>query len=91
MLGESYVYQQVDFDEDTLKFISKETNGIYFRAKDSKSLQKIYDTIDELEKTKVKVKTFAEYREIYIYLLAPSFLILVIWVILSNTRFLRVP
>ena len=91
LLGERYVYQQVDFDEDTLKFISKETNGIYFRAKDSKSLQKIYDTIDELEKTKVKVKTFAEYREIYIYLLAPSFLILVIWVILSNTRFLRVP
>lgn len=91
LLGERYIYQHVDFDEDTLKFISKETNGIYFRAKDSKSLQKIYDTIDELEKTKVKVKTFAEYRELYIYLLAPSFLLLVIWVILSNTRFLRVP
>jgi Ca-activated chloride channel family protein len=90
-LGERYIYQHVDFDEDTLKFISKETNGIYFRAKDSKSLGKIYDTIDELEKTKVKVKTFAEYRELYIYLLAPSFLLLVIWVILSNTRFLRVP
>ena len=91
LLGESYIYQHVDFDEDTLKFISKETNGIYFRAADSKSLGKIYDTIDELEKTKVKVKTFAEYRELYIYLLAPSFLLLVIWVILSNTRFLRVP
>lgn len=91
LLGERYIYQHVDFDEDTLKFISKETNGIYFRAKDSKSLQKIYDTIDELEKTKVKVKTFAAYRELYIYLLAPSFLLLVIWVILSNTRFLRVP
>lgn len=91
LLGERYIYQHVDFDEDTLKFISKETNGIYFRAEDSKSLQKIYDTIDELEKTKVKVKTFAEYRELYIYLLVPSFLLLVIWVILSNTRFLRVP
>ena len=91
LLGERYIYQHVDFDEDTLMFISKETNGIYFRAQDSKSLQKIYDTIDELEKTKVKVKTFAEYRELYIYLLAPSFLLLVIWVILSNTRFLRVP
>lgn len=91
LLGERYIYQHVDFDEDTLKFISKETNGIYFRAEDSKSLQKIYETIDELEKTKVKVKTFAEYRELYIYLLAPSFLLLVIWVILSNTRFLRVP
>jgi Ca-activated chloride channel family protein len=91
LLGERYIYQHVDFDEDTLKYISKETNGIYFRAEDSKSLEKIYDTIDELEKTKVKVKTFAEYRELYIYLLAPSFLLLVIWVILSNTRFLRVP
>ncbi|NQT68067.1 MAG: VWA domain-containing protein [Desulfobacteraceae bacterium] len=91
LLGERYIYQHVDFDEDTLKFISKETNGLYFRAQDSKSLGKIYDTIDALEKTKVKVKTFAEYRELYIYLLAPSFLLLVIWVILSNTRFLRVP
>jgi Ca-activated chloride channel family protein len=91
LLGERYIYQHVDFDEDTLKLISKKTDGIYFRAEDSKSLQKIYDTINELEKTKVKVKTFDAYRELYIYLLAPSFLLLVSWVILSNTRFLRVP
>ena len=55
------------------------------------SLNEIYDTIDRLEKTEVKVKTFAEYRELYIYFLVPAFLFLVIRVVLSNTRFLRVP
>jgi len=91
MLGEQYIYQQVNFDEDTLKDISQKTKGIYFRAEDTQSLQKIYDTIDRLEKTEVKIKTVAQYREIYLYLLIPAFLLLIIWIILSNTRFLRVP
>jgi len=91
LLGERYVYQQVDFDEDTLINIAQKTKGVYFRADDTRSLQQIYDTIDRLEKTKVKVKTYDEYRELYLYFLFPAFFLLVIQVILSNTRFLRVP
>jgi len=91
LLGERYIYQQVNMDEDTLKFISKKTKGIYFRAQDTQGLQNIYDTIDRMEKTQVKVKTYAEYREFYIYFLVPAFLILIILIVLSNTRLLRVP
>lgn len=36
-------------DEKSLNEIAKETQGTYFRAKDSQGLQKIYDEIDKLE------------------------------------------
>lgn len=91
LLGERYVYQQVNMDQNTLILISQKTKGMYFRAADTKGLQRIYDTIDRMEKTEVKVKTFAEYRELYIYFLMPAFLILILRIVLSNTRFLRVP
>lgn len=91
VLGERYVYQRVDIDEGALENIAAKTDGLYFRAEDSKGLQEIYDTIDRLEKTEVKVKTFAEYRELYHYFLVPAFIILVAGVILANTRYLRVP
>lgn len=91
IFGEKYVYQRVDIDEDTLKDIAIKTKGLYFRAENMEGLQKIYDTISKLEKTEVKVKTFAEYSELYTYFLIPVFVILALWIILSNTRFLRVP
>jgi Ca-activated chloride channel family protein len=91
VFGERYVYQQVNIDEATLKAIADKTGAIYFRAENIDGLQKIYDTIGQLEKTKIKVKTYAEYREYYRYLLIPAFVLLGLWVLLSNTRFLRIP
>lgn len=91
VFGERYIYQQVDFDEKTLGYIADKTGALYFKAEDTKGLQKIYDTIDKLEKTKVKVKTFAEYNELYSYFLFCGFAVLVLWIILSNTRYLRIP
>jgi len=78
-------------DEKTLKTIADKTGGLYFRAEDSEGLKKIYDTIDKLEKTEAKVKSFAEYKELYPWFLLPAFVILGLWSILVNTRFLSVP
>jgi len=89
--GERYVYQQVNIDEDTLRAIADKTGGAYFRAENLADLQEVYGTIDELEKTKVNIKTYAEYREYYSYLLIPAFTMLGLWIVLSNTRFLRIP
>jgi Ca-activated chloride channel family protein len=91
IFGERYVYKQVDIDEQTLKAIANETGGLYFRAQDLEGLKKVYDTIDQMEKTEVKSKTFAEYRDLYHYLLLPGFVLLGCWIILRNTRFLKVP
>ena len=91
ILGDRYIYRQVDIDENTLKHVAQKTGGLYFRAEDTGRLGKIYDTIDNLEKSEVKVKIFAEHKDLYSYFLAPAFILLCLWIVLANTRFLRVP
>jgi len=91
LLGDRYVYRQVDIDEGALKSIAEKTGGAYFRAEDTKGLEGIYATIDRMEQTEVKINTYAEYRELYIYVLIPAVLFLTLWCILCNTRYLRVP
>lgn len=91
VFGERYVYQQVNIDEDTLKEIAQKTGGLYFRAENTQGLAAIYDRINNLEKTQVEVKTFSEYNDLYMYLLLPAFVLLALWSLLTNTRFLRIP
>ena len=91
VFGDQYVYQHVDIDEDTLKDIARKTGGLYFRAEDTKGLSRIYNTIGRLEKTDVKVRTYDNYKELYPYFLIPALILLGVWIILSNTRFLKVP
>ncbi len=49
---------EVRIDEDLLKEIASLTDGKYFRAKNEKELNEIYETIDKLEKSKVRVLEF---------------------------------
>jgi len=91
VFGERYVYQRVDIDEEILEKIASATGGLYFRAQALDGLKKIYDTIDKLEKTEVKVKTYDRYNDLYAYFIIPALIILGLWVILTNTRYLRVP
>ncbi len=91
IFGDRYVYQQVDIDEDTLKDIAGKTGGLYFRAKNIEGLEKIYNTIDRLEKTEVKIITFEQYNEFYVYFLVMAFILQGLWIIFSNTRFLEIP
>ncbi len=91
MLGRQYVYRQVDIDEETLMNIAGKTNGQFFRASDVQGLEKIYGTIDRLEKTEVEVKVYSNYRELYAYALVPAFALLCLWIVATNTRFVRTP
>jgi Ca-activated chloride channel family protein len=91
VFGERYVYQQVTIDEETLKAIADNTDGLYFRAEDTEGLATIYDRIDALEKTEVEVKTFSEFNDLYSFFLLPAFVLLAVWAVLANTRFLRLP
>ena len=51
----AYSNQMIDFDESTLIELAEKTGGRYFRATDINSLKKIYNEIDQLEKTKMDV------------------------------------
>ncbi|MFH1726979.1 MAG: VWA domain-containing protein [Pseudomonadota bacterium] len=89
--GPQYVYKQVDIDEETLKNISQKTQGQYFRATDSESLKKVYEQIDMLEKTKVKVKEYTEYEELFPYFIFPALLLILLYIFLSSTLLRRIP
>ncbi|MCQ2342074.1 MAG: VWA domain-containing protein [Paludibacteraceae bacterium] len=52
-----------EFDESTLKQVAAQTGGEYFRATDNKSLKAIYEQIDQLEKSKIRVKEFSKRTE----------------------------
>ena len=91
LFGERYIYQRVSIDEETLRSIADQTGGRYFRAEDLEDLEDIYATIDALETTAVEVDLFAEYNEIYPWLLIPTVALLSLYIILRNTRYLVVP
>jgi Ca-activated chloride channel family protein len=50
--GVEYRSQIIKMDVELMKFIAETTGGRFFTASDTETLQKIYDTIDQLEKTK---------------------------------------
>jgi len=90
-LGSQYIYEQVDIDEDTLKEIARITGGQYFRAVDTEGLKQIYSQIDKMEKSEVKVKEYMEYNELVLWPLLGRLFFLVLEIILTNTRFRKIP
>ena len=82
---------EMHLDEPLLKRIASETGARYFRAQDTESLVKIYGTIDQLEKTELKVTSYHNYEERYVLFLWVSFISLLLYTLLSATRFRRVP
>ena len=62
-MGMQYMTMDSQFDESTLKSIAATTGGEYFRATDNSSLKKIYEQIDQLEKTKMRVREYSKRTE----------------------------
>jgi Ca-activated chloride channel family protein len=63
----------------------------FYRATNRKELQNIYDDIDRLEKTEVKLRRYTTYRPLFQWPLLAAFGLLALELVLSNTRFRRVP
>lgn len=78
-------------DEEGLTRIAEATGGRYFRATDSDSLQRIYETIDELEPSPAEVSEIVEEVELFRRFLAPGLLLLGLQVLLSQTLLRRGP
>jgi len=91
VFGRRYIDVEVKIDEEVLQKISQSTGAKYFRATDSGSLQQIFKTIDGLEKSKINVKSYTHYNEIFSYFLWPGLGFLVGETLLSHTRFRRIP
>ncbi|MCP4649712.1 MAG: VWA domain-containing protein [PVC group bacterium] len=86
-----YQWGVIDLDEDSLQNIAQVTGGKYYRAKDTDSLKKIYKEIDRLEKTKIEVKSYTEYRELFTGFVLLALVLLLIEAGLRYTRFRTLP
>ena len=62
-MGTQYMMMDSEFDEVTLRNIASTTGGEYFRATDNTSLKRIYEQIDQLEKTKLRVREYSKRTE----------------------------
>jgi Ca-activated chloride channel family protein len=84
--GTQYVRQQSNIDEKSLIEIANITDGTYFRAENLKELEKVYDEIDQLEKTEIEVEQYTRYEERFMPFLIIGLLLLFAEKLLSLTR-----
>ncbi|HEB96903.1 MAG TPA: VWA domain-containing protein [Sedimenticola thiotaurini] len=67
-----------ELDEATLKAIADRTGGRYFRARDLRSLQRIYALLDRIEPISEQSESFRPVEEIYLWPLALALLVTVL-------------
>lgn len=65
--GSQVVNPSQDLDEGMLKSIAEETGGKYFRAHDTKELEKIYAIIDQLEPIDADAQMFRPVQALFMY------------------------
>ncbi len=81
----------VDIDEDTLKAIAAKTGGKYYRADSTDTLRRIYDEIDQLEKTEIDVKKYVRVKELFHWAMMPGCICLLMELLLGNTVWRKLP
>ena len=89
--GRKIVYERVNLDEKTLKEVASITDARYFNAKNTEDLEEIYEEIDKLEKSEAKVKEYMNYFELFYWFLIPGIILLLMEIILTRTRLLKIP
>lgn len=65
LVGRRLIRTENDLDEDLLLKVAGLTGGKYFRAKSPNGLKTIFNEIDKLEKTDIKVRQYIDYEEFY--------------------------
>ncbi len=78
-------------DEETLKKIAAMTNGKFYHATNQDELRRIYEDIDKLEKTSVKIQSYTTYEELFHYFVFAALALLALELILTNTRYRALP
>ena len=81
-VGVQYMMMDSEFDESTLQRIASTTGGQYFRATDNSSLKSIYEQIDQLEKTNLRLRENTKYSNIFPPFLVAALLCLIAEIIL---------
>ena len=82
---------KVSIDEKLMKQIASETGGKYFRAKDNEGLAGIYETIDQLEKSKIEITTTTKFTDKFLPFATGAAFFLVLEILLRYLVFRKFP
>lgn len=83
--------KRLEFNEELLKNIAQETGAQYFHAADKEALQKVYTSINQLEKSKIQVTAYNRFTDEYLPLVLIAIGLLFIEVVLRFTVFRQFP
>jgi Ca-activated chloride channel family protein len=75
-----------DTDKELLELIAARSGGKSFEAHDSAALEAVYDTIDELETSRIKSRDYAVKEYFYLYPAAAALLALLLYTLLISRR-----
>ncbi|WP_415061591.1 vWA domain-containing protein [Bdellovibrio sp.] len=78
-------------NEDLLSRMASETGGKYYRATSEGSLKKVFNDIDNLEKTKIDVNKFTNYTEKFPPYLMTAIILYLVGILLGRSWLRRVP
>jgi len=62
---ERTITTEVEIDEELLQEIADRTDAEFFRATDPESLRRIFERIDQLEKSEIEHQAFRRYRDLF--------------------------
>ncbi|KAB2922416.1 MAG: VWA domain-containing protein [Bacteroidetes bacterium] len=89
--GTRYQMVPVEIDEKVLKQVAEMTDGRYFRATDNRKLKAIYQEIDRLEKTRIEVRSYRRYSELFYAFVLAALALLAADAALSTTWLRKLP
>ncbi|MGH9369017.1 MAG: VWA domain-containing protein, partial [Thermoanaerobaculia bacterium] len=85
------VRAELPIDVDTLRDIAGRTGGEFFRATDSEALKEVFKRIDEMEKSRVEVRSYARYADLFAPLLLIGGMVLLVETVAGATRLRVIP
>ena len=81
----------VQVDEAALKEVAKIGGGNFYRATDSKSLEQIFEEIDQLEKSTIEMSQTKEYRDLFPWFVGAGLVLLGLHLLLGQTIWRTLP
>ncbi len=89
--GVSYTRMPVEIDTNMLKEIASTTGGKFYRATSNNELEKIYEDISKLEKSRIMVTNYTKRHEAYYPFALIALIALLLELLLSNTLLKKIP
>ena len=81
----------VEIDDETLTQIAETTDGHYYRATNNEELQCVYEDIDKLEKSKLRVREYSKKYEMYQLFGIIALISLLVELVLRQLLLRRIP